>query len=176
MVETDSTVANAGLTEIEEGSAVALTNGHTEEPAPVSSIPNADVQDSAANASGESQWDTAAPAQDLTMSQEWVEVEPPAAETSPAAAANTNNNQSWADDHPEAATDAPAASGADGFHQVQRTPRGGGFHRGRGDRGGYRGRGGHRGDGRGRGRGRGRGGPRRGGDEQPQQAQPQSQQ
>lgn len=172
-VETDPTVANASLTEIQEGSDVALANGHGEEHAATATIPATDVADNAANAAGESQWDAG---NDMTMSQEWVDVkaprEPSETETgiegTPAAPANT---QSWADDHPEPA-DAPASSEAnDGFHQVQRNRgnREAGYRGRGGDRGGYRGRGGFRGDGRGRGRGGQRGvpsRPRRGGDEQ----------
>jgi len=169
-VETDPTVANAGLTEVEDGSATALTNGHAqEEPSPVSPPGNTDVNDSAANEAGESQWDIG---NETSTSQEWVDVkiprDPSETETglnaTPAAPAAPANTQSWADDHPEGAP----ADANEGFHQVQRNRggRGGGrgFHRGRG--------GGHRGDGRGRGRGGQRGagprGPRRGGDEQPQ--------
>jgi uncharacterized coiled-coil protein SlyX len=170
----DPTVANAGLTEVEEGSATALTNGHVQEPssssAGQSGLSNADVDDSAANAAGESQWDTG---NDAPLSQEWVDVkvprEPSETETgidaTPAAPANT---QSWADDHPE--TETPAAD--DGFQSVQGRNRG---HRENGwrGRGGYRGRGGFRGEGRGRGRGGQRGGfpsrPRRGGEPQQQQ-------
>ncbi|KAK0704783.1 hypothetical protein B0H67DRAFT_360149 [Lasiosphaeris hirsuta] len=178
--EADPTVVNAGLTEIDEGSATVLTNGHTSEPSAADSAPsNADVTDSAANAAGESQWDTG---NDMTMSQEWVDVKVPAEsgeveQTEPQPTATPvapAANPSWADDHPEA-TEAPAAAADpnDGFHQVQRN-RGNreGAPRGRGDRGGHRGRGGYRGEGRGRGRGgqRGeRGGnpsrPRRGGEE-----------
>ncbi|KAM7193367.1 hypothetical protein V8F20_008417 [Naviculisporaceae sp. PSN 640] len=180
-VQTDPTVANASLTEIQEGSDVALANGHSEEPVATTSIPTTDVADNAANAAGESQWDTA---NDLTISQEWVDVkapqeptetEPaaeaePAAEPAPEATAEATpaapaNNQSWADDHPEPAEAGTSTDANDGFHQVQRN-RGGnrdGGYRGRG-----RGRGGFRVDGRGRGRGGQRGvpsRPRRGGDE-----------
>ncbi|KAK5660642.1 hypothetical protein OQA88_12005 [Cercophora sp. LCS_1] len=151
--QSDPTVANAGLTEIEEGSAEVLTNGHSAEPSTADSAPsNADVADSAANAAGESQWDTP---NDLTMSQEWVEVKAPEAESTEDATPAAPANASWADDHPE--THEAPADPNDGFHQVQRNRgnREGGY-RGRGERGGYRGRGGgFRGDGRGRGRGRG---------------------
>ncbi|KAK3387554.1 hypothetical protein B0H63DRAFT_509325 [Podospora didyma] len=173
----DPTVVNASLTEIEEGSAAALTNGHSQE-APSTSVPsNADVADSAANLAGESQWDTG---NDLAMSQEWVDVKVPNKEPSepeaaavPAPTPAPANTQSWADDHPEPAA-APTDS-QDGFQNVQgrRGNRDGGYRGRGGDRGGYRGRGGFRGDGRGRGRGGPRGGnanrgPRRGGEEQTQ--------
>lgn len=140
-----------------------------------------------ANAAAEANWDQN---NDLSASQEWVEVPRDAAETetgvvaTPAAPANT---QSWADDQPDSpkqvcAGQSPSqrylltqmqqkstqpANNNDGFHEVQRN-RGqnrnqqGGPHRGRGGRGGDgRGRGGFRG--RGDGRGRGRGGQDRGG-------------
>lgn len=105
--QTDPTVANAGLTEIDAGTDTALTNGHLDEAAAESTIPNADVGDSAANAAGENQWDTG---NDLAASQEWVEVQAPP-ETLPtdapavpvvtADATATAAAPSWADDHPE---------------------------------------------------------------------------
>lgn len=152
-------------------SAAALVNGHGQGAAPSSGAPsNADVADSAANAAGESQWDTG---NDMTTSQEWVDVkvprEPSETETgvaaTPAAPAAPAHPQSWADDHPEAET-ASAAPADDGFQSVQGRNRGnreGGWR----GRGGYRSRGGYRGEGRGGGRGGQRGGmpsrPRRGG-------------
>lgn len=107
-VQTDPTVANAGLTEIDAGTDNALTNGDADEPAAESSIPNADVGDAAANAAAENQWDTG---NDLAASQEWVQVQAPP-ETLPtegapavpdvaAAAPAAANTASWADDHPE---------------------------------------------------------------------------
>lgn len=169
----DPSVANAGLTEIDDGSAVALTNGHAPETSATETVSsNADVADSAANAAAQSQqWDATTTPNDLSMSQEWVDVKIPRenseVEKEPTA------SQSWADDHPETSETpvAAATEGNDGFHQVQRNRgnREGSFRGGRGDRGGYRGRGGRGGEGRGRGRGGQRGGmpsrPRRGGDE-----------
>lgn len=168
-VQTDPTVANASLTEIDAGTDTALTNGQ-QEAAADSTIPNADVGDAAANAAAENQWDTS---NDLAASQEWVEVQaPPEAlptDSAPAvpdvaaAAPAAANTASWADDHPETTPEASTPTDPnDGFQSVQR--RGG--NRDGGNRGGRgRGRGGgSRGDGfRGRGRGgaRGRGGPRR---------------
>ena len=159
LVQTDPTVAHAGLTEIADGTPVALTNARPADASSTTHAPtNADVADSAANAAGESQWDAG---NSLSMSQEWVEVPREAAETetglqaTPAAPGNT---QSWADDQPENPPEVPTpADPNEGFHQVQRH-RGRGNHEGGGYRGrGQRGRGGYRGDGRGRGRG-GRGG------------------
>ncbi|KAK4640197.1 hypothetical protein QC761_604870 [Podospora bellae-mahoneyi] len=161
LVETDPTVANAGLTEVDDGSAVALTNGHGQDASSVSggAPGNADVADSAANAAGENQWDTG---NTISDSQEWVSVNVPRdlSETETGAAATPAQptapvtNQSWADEHPETAAEATTPAD-DGFHQVPSRSRGSrdGGHRGRG---GFRGRGGgFRGDGRGRGRGRG---------------------
>ncbi|KAI3398527.1 hypothetical protein diail_9051 [Diaporthe ilicicola] len=167
-IQTDPTVANAGLTEIDAGTDTALTNGHADEAAADSTIPNADVGDAAANAAGENQWDAG---NDLAASQEWVEVQAPpetlpteGAPTVPVVTANTTGaatTQSWADDHPEPSPEASTPTDPnDGFQSVQR--RGGhrdGGNRDGGNRGGRgRGRGGgFRGDGF---RGRGRGGPR----------------
>ncbi|CAN8104554.1 unnamed protein product [Discula destructiva] len=173
-VQTDPTVAYAGLTEIDAGTDIALTNGHTNGITPETEveapIPNADTGDSAANAAGESQWDTA---NDLAASQEWVEIQKPAevpqsqVQAAPAAtpaaapAPAASSNPSWADEQPEPSAARTPTETSDGFQSVQRN-------RGRGNGEGFRGgRGGHfrggrggnawRGDG---GRGRGRGGPR----------------
>lgn len=180
-VESDPTLVHASLTEIEAGTdtplaeAAALTNGHSEEPADAAPAApaNTNVGDEAANAVGESHWDTTNGAKDLTMSQEWVQVPRDLAETETgtvATTAATGNTQSWADEQPDQAPPAaaaptpaaatPNAPADDGFHQVQRHNRGrserDGFRGGRGN--GYRG-GRGRGDGRG---GRGRGGRGRG--------------
>ncbi|KAF4447710.1 hypothetical protein F53441_8788 [Fusarium austroafricanum] len=149
-IATDPTIAHAAATEIEAGDTAAPV---VAEPSS-NGLANASVADDAANAVAESHWDTTN--NDLSASQEWVDVKPAeAVEADAAAPAPTRvaNTHSWADDHPEAT--APADPN-DGFHQVQRKgPRNdSGNHRGRG-RGEHRGRGGFRGDGRGRGRGRG---------------------
>lgn len=173
LIQTDPTVAYAGLTEIDAGTDVAMVNAPANGTAPSTDapIPNADTGDSAANAAGESQWDTN---NDLAASQEWVEVQKPAdapqaqaptdavpAPTSaaPAAAAPAT---SWADEEPSGSRIPTDAN--DGFQSVQRNRgrgNGDGFRGGRGGPG-RGGRGGNswRGDGqRSRGRG-GRGGPR----------------
>ncbi|KAI0445716.1 hypothetical protein F4803DRAFT_507073 [Xylaria telfairii] len=172
-IETDQTIAHAGLTEIDStGATEPLTNGHIE-PAPQTGVPaNADVSDSTANAAAGADWD-ANNAMSASMQEGWVEVPRDPAETdtglaaTPAAASNV---QSWADDQPENPPEqVPASTDAgDGFRQVQRNrPRGhdreGGWRgRGRGDyRGGHRG-GGHQEGRGGRGRGRGRGNGHRG--------------
>ncbi|KKY34237.1 hypothetical protein UCDDA912_g05796 [Diaporthe ampelina] len=166
-VQTDPTIANAGLTEIDAGTDTALTNGHSDEAAADSTIPNADVGDAAANTAGENQWDTG---NDLAASQEWVKVptpsetsltvDAPAVPVVAAAAPAAANTASWADDHPETTPEASTPTDPnDGFQSVQRRGgnRGG---RGRGRGGGFRGDG-FRGRGRGGPRGGHRGGPRR---------------
>lgn len=161
LVQTDPTIAHAGLTEIDAGTDTAMTNGQVngtpvEADAP---IPNADVGDSAANAAGENQWDTG---NDIATSQEWVEIpkaaEVPQTETAPnAAAPAATSTASWADEQPDSSAAATTpADPNDGFQSVQRN-------RGRGNGEPFRGgRGGHHRGGRGgsgfRGRGRGGGG------------------
>ncbi|KAI0406940.1 hypothetical protein F4802DRAFT_555097 [Xylaria palmicola] len=168
-VQTDPTIVHAGLTEIDStGATEPLTNGHAESAPHSATLTNADVSDSAANAAGESEWDTNT-AMTASMTQEgWVEVPRDPAETETgltATPAVATNVQSWADDQPENPPEQVAAA-TDGFHQVQRNrPRG--HDRESGWRGRSRGdyRGGHRGnfEGRGgRGRGRGRGNAMRG--------------
>lgn len=163
LVQTDPTVAHAGLTEIDAGTDTALTNGQlngssVEEAG--AAIPNADVGDSAANSAAENQWDTG---NDLATSQEWVQIpkaaEVPQTETAPNAAPAATSTQSWADDQPEPSPAATTPTDPnDGFQSVQRN-------RGRGNGEQFRGgRGGHHRGGRGgsgfRGRGRGGGGGR----------------
>ncbi|KAM5345727.1 hypothetical protein ACJ41O_011588 [Fusarium nematophilum] len=161
-VASDPTIAHAAATEIAAGDAALPVDPATQPSS--NGLANASVADDAANAVAESHWDTTN--NDLSASQEWVDVKPAeATEPEQAAPAPVANTQSWADDHPEQTTEAAPADPNDGFHQVQRNrPRNeGGSHRGRG-RGEWRGRGGYRGEGRGRGRGhRGAGGPPRGG-------------
>lgn len=106
--ETDPTIAHAGLTEIDSTGATApMTNGHGHtESTPHSGLTTSgDISDNAANAAGESQWDT--PTNDLSGSitqEDWVKVPRDPAETdtgltaTPAAAGPV---QSWADDQPE---------------------------------------------------------------------------
>ncbi|ESZ94386.1 hypothetical protein SBOR_5250 [Sclerotinia borealis F-4128] len=158
-VQSDPTIANAGLTEIDDPVTSALTNGQ-QEPSfeEAQAIPPNSAFGEGGNAAAEANWDNNN--NELSTSQEWVEVPREAAETdtgvtaTPAAAVNT---QSWADeqpDSPESKSPTPASNN-DGFHEVSRN-RGRGDHRGRGG-GRGRGNGGFRGDGY---RGRGRGGPR----------------
>lgn len=99
--QSDPTIANAGLTELDAPpSTAAVTNGA--ESFDAQGVPqNSGFGDGAANAAAEANWDNN---NDLSASQEWVEVPRDAAETdtgitaTPAAPANT---QSWADDQPE---------------------------------------------------------------------------
>jgi hypothetical protein len=164
---TDPTVANAGLTELQDTTAIPIhTNGVSE----VSAIPEqASTGDDAANAVAESRWD---PESSMHSAGEgWVNVPRDPAETdtglqaTPAApAAQAENSNSWADDVPE---ESKPLNENDGFEQVKgrhtdnrgrgrgRGGRGDGFRGGRGGRGGARGE--FRG-GRGRGGDRGRGG------------------
>lgn len=101
-VETDATIANAGLTEIDAPATSALTNGH-EEVYEAHAIPqNSGFGDGAANAAAEANWDAS---NDLSVSQEWVEVPRAPVETETTATApppSTSNVQSWADDQPDA--------------------------------------------------------------------------
>lgn len=176
LVQTDPTVAYAGLTEIDAGDDHPMTNGHTDETPDEAEalIPNADVGDNAANAAGERLWDT--PNDSAAGSQEWVEVSPPA-EVSPTAnedapgaaqipAPAVSGNRSWADEQPEPSVVRAATDANDGFQSVSGRNRGRGNDGHRGGRGYRGGAGGNssRGErGRGRGRGGGRGGPRNGG-------------
>lgn len=101
-VESDPTIANAGLTEIDAPNATTLTNGHTESNWDSQGIPqNATFGAGAANAAAEANWDQN---NDLSTSQEWVEVPRDTAETDTgltATPAAPSNVQSWADDQPD---------------------------------------------------------------------------
>lgn len=154
---TDPTIANAGLTELQDTAVSARTDQAAQATEPVIAPTQTSAGDGA-NLLAESKWEPQASG--TLTSDEWVEVAHPAeGETeSPSTAAAVQGSTSWAEDVPTGA--APAEG--DGFeqvvhHQRQGSVRGrGGRSRGRGD--GSRGRGG-RGEFRGRGRG-GRGGER----------------
>lgn len=99
-VQSDPTVVHAGLTEIDAESApTAVPNGH--ESTEIQGVPQNSGFGDEGNAAAEANWDGA---NDLSTSQEWVEVPRDAAETdtgltaTPAAPSNT---QSWADDQPD---------------------------------------------------------------------------
>lgn len=179
-VETDPTIAHAGLTEIDNLPA-ATTNGdsHVE----TATVPDAsNIDAGAANAAAETNWAPELSASAESGPEGWVEVPRDPAETETgltATPAAMNNTQSWAEDVPNEPAPATAETaavprtmnGGDGFHEVHHARGGrgrGGEHRGgwrgranfRGEReGAYRGRGGFRGDRGGEGgyRGRGRG-------------------
>lgn len=179
VVATDPTVANASLTELAD---VAHPVNGTTEPEPEADeaahvIPQASVDDQAANETAESHWDTKM-AGSGEGAEDWIKVPRDPAETetgltaTPAAATGT---QSWADDQPEAgvsgsaepkdaiAIDAAAAAPVnpaeadrnDGFREVHHSRGGRGRGGGGGGGGGYRGRGGPRGGDGGGYRGRG---------------------
>ncbi|KAG9229000.1 hypothetical protein BJ875DRAFT_446360 [Amylocarpus encephaloides] len=179
-VQSDPTIANAGMTELDDTAAIIPTNGdstlHEVEGIPQNSGFGGE---GGANAAATQNWDNQ---NDLSTSQEWVEVPRDSTETDTgftATPAAPSNVQSWADDQPDSPTEAsppsqsfntsvkPETPKDDGFHQVQRNRGGnrggqGQFRGNRGGRGDNRG-GRGRGDGyRGRGRGGGGGGPRGG--------------
>lgn len=160
----DPTIANAGLTELQDatvastGDASAFGSaGNTAQATEPALAPTQTAAGDGANSMAAS-WDPQSSGSLAASADEWVEVPPNPAETeieSPSTTAVAQGSTSWAEDVPTGA--APAAAG-DGFeqvvhHQRQNSVRGrGGRGRGRGD--GFRGRGG-RGEFRGRGRGRG---------------------
>ncbi|KAM5452157.1 hypothetical protein MaudCBS49596_003511 [Microsporum audouinii] len=183
-LQTDPTVANAGLTEVQDPSIsqVAATNGSqstaallAEEPAPVQATTENVAANELAQSVSTAGWDPN-PMSTSTVTEEWVSVQVPgtgtAAEASVAAEAASRPplqpTDNWKEEVPASATTLPnPAKQVDGFERVHH-PRGRGRgHRGRGQgqRGGgeHRGRGGfNRGGGEFRGRGRGRGGEHRG--------------
>lgn len=162
-VQSDPTMANAGLTELNDA---PLSNGHTEDVTSATGVLQSEI--GGGNAVAEANWDHSA--NEMSTSQEWVNVTPrDAVETDTGVTATfaaPAQTQSWADEQPDspppAADSAPATQNGDGFEQVNRS-RGGrdGPFRGRSARGSGDFRGGARG--RGDFRGRGRGGPRGGG-------------
>ncbi|TVY43896.1 hypothetical protein LOCC1_G003844 [Lachnellula occidentalis] len=100
-VQSDPTIANAGLTELDSPAVTSLENG-TQESHEIQGVPqNSGFGDGAANAAAESNWDNT---NDLSQSQEWVEVPRDAAETDTgitATPAAPSNVQSWADEQPD---------------------------------------------------------------------------
>jgi hypothetical protein len=110
-VQSDPTIVNAGLTELDDVATAALSNGHGDASAEAAAVgipQNSGIDEGASNAAAESHWD---PSNDLSTSQEWVDVKLPrdTAETgtgitaTPAAAVAS---QSWADDQPDSPTTA----------------------------------------------------------------------
>lgn len=165
----DPTVANAGLTELQDTSTTAQTNGvapsGTTQPE-VTTAPSQTSVGDAANAAAETNSGTAS-----ANADEWTEVPRDPAETETGVQATPAAGQpttTWAEDGSSTQATAANNEGNDGFeqvvhHQRQNSIRGRGGARGRGRGDSFRGRG--RGDFRGRGRGRGdfRGGRGRGG-------------
>lgn len=152
---TDPTLANAGLTELEDTTAIPIHT--TEEPAADLDVsPVAPEQTSttaeAANAVAESSWNPEASitTENTQTGEDWVQVprDPAETETGAAAPAVQQSTSNWADEAGAAAEarDTNATPENDGFSEVRRE-------RGGRGRGGNRGGRGH--DGRGRGRGRG---------------------
>lgn len=91
-------MANAGLTELNDA---PLVNGHNDEGAASSAVPQTEIGDG--NAAAEANWDNSA--NDMSGSQEWVNVTPrDAAETDVgvvATLAAPAQTQSWADEQPD---------------------------------------------------------------------------
>lgn len=103
-VQSDPTMANAGLTEINDE---PFTNGHAEETAASTGVPQSEI--GGGNAVAEANWDHSAA--DMSTSQEWVNVTPrDATETDTGVSATfaaPAQTQSWADEQPD--TPPPAA-------------------------------------------------------------------
>ena len=101
-VQSDPTIANAGLTEIHEPAASALQNGQDKSTYEAKGIPqNSGFGEGTANAAAEANWDNN---NDLSTSQEWIEIPRDATETDTGVAgtpAAPSNVQSWADDQPD---------------------------------------------------------------------------
>src|SRR5271156_714183 len=72
-VQSDPTIAHAGLTEIDTETATALANGHDDKaPETALGVPqNSGIDEGAANAAADSHWDANV---DMSASQEWVDV------------------------------------------------------------------------------------------------------
>lgn len=153
-VETDPTIANASLTELEDTTAVPMPSESVAKEESPSVVPEQTLAtvDSAANAAAENAWNPeASTITDNTQSgEDWVQVPRDPAETETGSIVPTvqQSTSNWADEAGAAAEEIEATPQPenDGFSEVRRD-RGG---RGRGGS-----RGGRGGDGRGRGRGRG---------------------
>lgn len=174
-IGTDPTIANAGLTELDDNSTSVqpTANGfgsNDQDTSSPTAIPQGAIDTGAANAVAESSWDTPAD-NSLSASQTgegWVQVprDPTETDTGYAATPAADHTNSWAEDVPTEVPVTAEDAANDGFEQVVHhnrpsAGRGRGSFRGRG-RGGEGFRGGRGGSGRGRGRG-GRGGEWRGG-------------
>jgi len=174
--DTDPTIANAGMTELEDTTTIPIrANGNNgKEPDVVSPPEQVSTTAEAANAVAEANWN---PEASITTDasgtgEEWVQVPRDPAETDTgvtATPASQKAENSWAEEVATSAEEQKKEN--DGFEQVRgrhgdNRGRGRG---GRGVRGEFRGRG-RGGPGRGTGEGRGRGGPRGGGRGGPREA------
>lgn len=164
-ISTDPTIANAGMTELEDTMAFQKADGPAESDT-IAPPEQSSISADAANAAAERSWDPqASMTSDSPSGEGWVEVPRDSAETDTGAAATSvalHNSTSWAEEvNADAAAEEKTTGENDGFEQVVHHQNRG---RGRGQRGDFRGRG-RGGDHRGRGRGdRERGdGDRRGG-------------
>ena len=170
-VNTDVTVANAGLTELDDTAAIQTNSVPTNETDSPTVPEQASTGAEAANAVAESSWDPqASVVTDISATnEEWVQVPRDPAETETGLTATPADNHgtgNWAEEVGAAAAEEKPVAENDGFEQVKsnrdrgrgRGGRSRGDFRGRG-RGGGRGGDGYRG-GRGGGASRGRGGPR----------------
>ena len=166
----DPTIANAGMTELEDTTVIPIrTNGVAEEAEVMNAPEQVSTTAEAANAVAEASWNPeASVTTDGGAGEEWVQVPRDAAETETGFAATPAAENSWAEEVATSAEEQKKEN--DGFEAV-RGRHGEGRGRGRGGRGrggefrgrgrGDRGRGGAEGRGRGGERGRGgRGGPR----------------
>lgn len=106
-IESDPTIANAGLTELDEPTVAAAVNGHSTVHE-VDGIPKNSGfgGEGGANAAATQKWDSQ---NDLSTSQEWVNVSArEVTETDTgitATPAAPSNVQSWADDQPDSPTE-----------------------------------------------------------------------
>lgn len=157
---TDPTVANAGLTELQDTSLTSATEAPTNGTAPPERPPSQAVVGNAANPLAQASWENQAPAtlSASTTAEGWVEVKNPEQDvgqpdsSAEAVPSFSQESGSWAQDIP-APTPATNGSGEDfepvvhHHHQRQGSGRGRGFRsRGRGGDG-FRGRGAYRGRG-----------------------------
>lgn len=160
-VQRDPTIIHACLTETDENTATALTNGTIEPSETQCIIKNSGFGKEATNAAADLKLNGNS---DLSESQEWIKLPSliPAESCETNGCVTDSKVQSWADDRPESPANTPIIvppNADDGFQEINRSRGGRGNRGGRGD--GYRGRGSYRGDGY---RGRGRnGGNNRGG-------------
>lgn len=174
---TDPTIANAGLTELEDTATIQVSANEETLVDDTPTAPEQTLVTDASNAVGD-QWNAEA-SMTSQSAEDWVQVprDPSETETGGAAPAPPQSTSNWADEAGAAAEETEVATPTgenDGFSEVKRERGGRGRGGPRGGRGHYEGRGRGRGRGEFRGRGRGRGdrgdrgdrGAPRGGDRQ----------